>query len=68
MIKDLQRLYNERGLIISDIQTLIDKLSVETNETIINVLDRQIDEKEIELHKVMKNIRAIEDDISNSVN
>ena len=68
MVKDLQRLYNERGLIISDIQTLIDKLSVETNETIINVLNRQIDEKEIELHKVMKNIRAIEDNIANSVN
>lgn len=68
MIKDLQKLYNERGLIISEIQTLIDKLSVETNETIINVLNRQIDEKEIELHKVMKNIRVIEDDIANSVN
>lgn len=68
MIKDLQRLYNERGLIISDIQTLIDKLSVETNETIINVLGRQIDEKEIELHEVMKNIRTIENNITNSVN
>ena len=48
MIKDLQKLYNERGLIISEIQDKIDKLGKESNETIRNILDRQIDDKEID--------------------
>ena len=59
MIKDLQKLYNERGLIISEIQDKIDKLGKESNETIRNILDRQIDDKEIELHKVIKDITRI---------
>ena len=68
MIKDLQKLYNERGLIISEIQDKIDKLGKESNETIRNILDRQIDDKEIELHKVMKDIREIEENISKVIN
>ena len=61
MIKDLQKLYNERGLIISEIQTLIDKFVVENNPNVKYILDRQIDEKEYELHKITRKINDIEE-------
>ena len=61
MIKDLQKLYNERGLIISEIQTLIDKFVVENNPNVKYILDKQIDEKEYELHKITRKINDIEE-------
>ena len=61
MIKDLQKLFNERGLIISEIQTLIDKFVVENNPNVKYILDKQIDEKEYELHKITRKINDIEE-------
>ena len=61
MIKDLQKLYNERGLIISEIQDLIDRYVEENNKTVKNILDKQIDEKEYDLHEVNKKIKLVEE-------
>ena len=61
MVKDLQKLYNERGLIISEIQDLIDRYVEENNKTIKNILDKQIDEKEYDLHEVNKKIKLVEE-------
>ena len=61
MVKDLQKLYNERGLIISEIQDLIDRYVEENNKTVKNILDKQIDEKEYDLHEVNKKIKLVEE-------
>lgn len=61
MIGELKILYNERGLIISEIQDLIDRYVEENNKTVKNILDKQIDEKEYDLHEVNKKIKLVEE-------
>ena len=61
MLKKIKELFNERNLIISEIQTLIDKFVVENNPNVKYILDRQIDEKEYELHKITRKINDIEE-------
>ena len=60
MLKKIKELFNERNLIISEIQTLIDKFVVENNHNVKYILDSQIDEKEYELHKITRKINDIE--------
>ena len=61
MIGELKILYNERGLIISEIQDLIERYVEENNKTVKNILDKQIDEKEYDLHEVNKKIKLVEE-------
>ena len=61
MLKKIKELFNERNLIISEIQTLIDKFVVENNPNVKYILDKQIDEKEYELHKITRTINDIEE-------
>ena len=40
MLKKIKELFNERNLIISEIQTLIDKFVVENNPNVKYILDK----------------------------
>ena len=59
MLKKIKELFNERNLIISEIQTLIDKFVVENNPNVKYIFDKQIEEKEYELHKITRKINDI---------
>ena len=61
MLKKIKELFNERNLIISEIQTLIDKFVVKNKPNVKYILDRQIHEKEYELHKITRKINDIEE-------